>query len=167
VSGPVHTDCIAAEVAIPLGRDARPIILRGVNMKPILTCAIASVFALASFAAQDKAAASKQSKEVQQETKTSTAKKTAKTSTDTVIGKVESYEAGKSIKVTVPGKIVSTKSFDLDSKDATVNVAPNIKVGEWVSVVEKTDNSGHKTVTVKPSPHKGAPESAKTEYNSK
>jgi hypothetical protein len=63
-----------------------------------------------------KAAASKQSKEVQQDTKTMTANKTAKTSTDTVVGKIESYEAGKSIKVTVPGKIVSTKSFDLDGK---------------------------------------------------
>jgi hypothetical protein len=137
-------------------------------MKPILTCAFASVFALASFAAQDKAAASKQSKEVQQETKTTTTNKTAKTSTDAVAGKVESYEAGKSIKVTVPGKIVSTKSFDLDSKDATVNISPNIKVGEWVSVVEKTDANGHKTVTVKPSAHKGMPEAAaKTDHNAK
>src|SRR5512141_1984461 len=106
-------------------------------MKPIQICAIASVFALAAFGAQDKAATSKQSKEVQQETKTTTTNTTAKTSTDTVIGKVESYEAGKSIKVTVPGKIISTKSFDLDSKGQTVNVAPNVKVGGWVSVVEK------------------------------
>ena len=136
-------------------------------MKLIVTCGIVSVFALASFAAQDKATASKQSKEVQQDTKTMTANKTAKTSTDTVVGKVESYEAGKSIKVTVPGKIVSTKSFDLDSKDATVNVAPNLKVGEWVSVVEKTDANGHKTVTVKPSAHKAAPDAVKTEHNSK
>jgi len=136
-------------------------------MKLIVTCAIASVFALASFGAQDKAPASKQSKEVQQDTKTTTANRTAKTSTDTVVGKVESYEAGKSIKVTVPGKIVSTKSFDLDSKDATVNVAPNINVGEWVSVVEKTDNNGHKTVTVKPSAHKAAPDAKKTEHDQK
>jgi hypothetical protein len=136
-------------------------------MKLILTCALVSVFALASFAAQDKATASKQSKEVQQQTKTMTADRTAKTASDTVVGKVESYEAGKSIKVTVPGKIVSTKSFDLDSKDATVNVAPNIKVGEWVSVVEKTDPNGHKTVTVKPSAHKAAADAAKTDHNAK
>lgn len=136
-------------------------------MKPILTCALMSVFALASFAAQDKTSASKQSKEIQQQTKTTTANKTAKTASDTVVGKVESFEPGKSIKVTVPGTIVSTKSFDLDSKDATVNVAPNVKVGEWVSVAEKTDANGHKTVTVKPSPHKGAPQAAKTEHNAK
>src|SRR4030095_10440701 len=132
-------------------------------MKPILTCAVATVFALAAFGAQDKAAASKQSKEVQQGTKTTTANKTAKVSTDTVYGKVESYEPGKSIKVTMPGKIISTKSFALDSKDATVNVAPNVKAGEWVSVVEKTDANGHKTVTVKPSAHKGAPDAKQTE----
>ena len=131
-------------------------------MKPILTCAIASVFALASYAAQDKATASKQSKEVQQETKTTTANKTAKMSTDTVVGKVESYEAGKSIKVTVPGKIMSTKSFDLDSKDATVNVASDVKTGGWVSVVEKADHNGHKTITVKPSSEKGASRVKKT-----
>ena len=58
--------------------------------------------------------------------------------------------------MTVPGKIVTTKSFDLDSKDETVNVSPKIKMGDWVSVVEKTDNSGHKTVTVKPSAHNTA-----------
>ena len=61
-----------------------------------------------------------------------------------------------SIKVTVPGKIVSTKSFDLDAKDTTVNVASDVKTGEWVCAAEATDNNGHKTVTVKPSPHKGA-----------
>jgi biotin carboxyl carrier protein len=125
------------------------------------------LFATALFAAQDKPSAAKQSKEVQQDTKTMTANRTAKTSTDTVYGKVESYEAGKSIKVTVPGTLVSTKSFDLDNKDTTVNVASNVKAGDWVSVVEKTDSNGHKTVTVKPSAHKGAPAANKTEHNGK
>jgi hypothetical protein len=133
-------------------------------MKSILTsaCAVTLLFSAASFAAQDKATASKQSKEVQQDTKTMTANKTTKTSSDTVYGKVESYEPGKSIKVTIPGKIVSTKSFDLDSKDATVNVAADVKAGGWVSVVERTDNNGHKTVTVKPSSEKNASRIKKT-----
>ena len=131
-------------------------------MMAILTCAIAAAFATASFAAQEKPAAPKQSKEVQQETKIVTAYKTAKTSTDTVYGTVESYEPGKSIKVSVPGKVVSTKSFDLDGKDVTANVAPNVKVGEWVAVVEKTDNNGHKTVSVKPSTKKEQSHSKKT-----
>ena len=124
-------------------------------MKTMSVCVISLVLASASFA-QDKGTAAGQSKEVQQETKTTTANKTAKTSTDTVYGKVESYDPGKSIKVTVPGKIITTKSFDLDDKNTTVNVAPTVKTGGWVSVVEKTDSSGHKTVTVKPSSQKRA-----------
>jgi hypothetical protein len=127
-------------------------------MKTILTtaCVISFVFAGAAFTAQDKSTAAKQSKEVQQETKTITGNKTMKTSTDTVYGKVEAYEPGKSIKVTVPGKIMSTKSFDLDDKDTTVNVPANVKIGEWVSIAEKTASNGHKTVTVKPSSEKQA-----------
>jgi hypothetical protein len=124
-------------------------------MKTMTVCVISLVLVSASFA-QDKSTAVKQSKEVQQETKTTTANKTAKTSTDTVYGKVETYEPGKSIKVTVPGKIITTKSFDLDDKNTTVTVAPTVKTGGWVSVVEKTDSNGHKTVTVKPSSQKRA-----------
>ena len=71
-------------------------------------------------------------------------------------GKIESYEPGKSIKVTVPGKIINTKSFDLDDKNATVDAAANLKVGEWVSVAERTDNNGHKTITIKPSSERHA-----------
>jgi hypothetical protein len=125
--------------------------LEEVTMKTILStvCAITLIFGGASLAVgQDKGTAAKQSKEVQQETKTMTPSGTAKTSTDTVYGKVESYEPGKSIKVTVPGKVASTKSFDLDSKNTTANVAPDVKPGEWVKVTEKTDNNGHKTITV-------------------
>jgi hypothetical protein len=46
-------------------------------MKTMIVCVIALVVASASFA-QDKSTAGKQSKEVQQETKTTTANKTAK-----------------------------------------------------------------------------------------
>ena len=122
-------------------------------MKTMSVCVMSLVLASASFA-QDKGTAAGQSKEVQQETKTTTGNKTAKISTDTVYGKVESYDPGKSIKVTVPGKIITTKSFDLDDKNTTVNVAPTVKTGGWVSVVEKTNSNGHKTVTVKPSSQK-------------
>ena len=132
-------------------------------MKTILTtaCAISLVLGATAFA-QDKSTASKQSKEVQQDTKTMTTGKSAKTSTDTVYGKVENYEPGKSINVTVPGKISSTKTFDLSAKDTTVNVASNVKNGEWVSVVEKTDPNGHKTVTVKRSAQKHASRAKRT-----
>src|SRR5712691_10330475 len=100
-------------------------------MKTMTVRAISLVLASASFA-QDKSTAAKQSKEVQQETKTTTANKTAKISTDTVYGKVESYEPNKSIKVTALGKIITTKSFDLDDKNTTVNVVPTVKTGGWV-----------------------------------
>jgi len=125
-------------------------------MNRILTgiCAFALVAGGSSvLAAQDKSTAAKSSKEVQQDTKTMTSGKTTKTSTDVVSGKVERYERGKSLMVTVPGKMSSTKSFDLNSKDETVHMAANLKVGDWVSVREKTDNNGHKTLTVSRTKH--------------
>lgn len=93
--------------------------------------------------------ASDQSTETKQDTSTMTANGTVKGTTDTVNGKVESYDAGKSLKVSVPGKIITSKSFSLNSKDYTYNVAPNLKVGDWVTVTEKTDNKGHKSLTVR------------------
>src|SRR5437763_713711 len=137
-------------------------------MKSLLTfmCAAALACAGSAFAQDqpqdktpsrsDKSAASKQSKEVQQDTKTKTDKNTAKTSSDTVYGKVEALEAGKSLKVTVPGTVSSTKSFDLEGKDITAHVPAGIKVGDWVKVTEKTDNNGHKMVTVQHSNEKTA-----------
>jgi len=125
-------------------------------MKTILTgvCAFALVIAGGSLAAaQDKSTASKSSKETQQDTKTMTANKTSKMSTDVVSGKVETYDPGKSITVTTAGKNSSTKSFDLNSKDETVHMASNVKVGDWVTVREKTAANGHKTLTVSHSKH--------------
>jgi hypothetical protein len=120
-------------------------------------CAGALIFAGTYVAAaQDKSTASKESKEVQQDTKTMTGNRTTKTSSDTVTGKVETYEPGKTLTVTVPGKVVSTKSFSLDTKDWTYHVASNLKPGEWVKVSEKTDNNGHKTLTIQPSANKGS-----------
>ena len=108
----------------------------------------AALMATGIVAASGQSTPAKQSREVQQNTSTSTADRTEKTSSDTVYGKVESYEPGKSIKVSVPGKIINTKSFSLDSKDRTYHVTSNLKPGDWVAVKEKTDANGHKTVTV-------------------
>src|SRR5438270_204055 len=99
----------------------------------------------------DSRAAAQNSKEEKDNSKTVTNSGKTKTDTDTVYGKVEGYEPGKSIKVSVPGTVVTTKSFDLAGSDITANVASNIKVGDWVRVQEKTDNNGHKTVSVTPS----------------
>ena len=124
-------------------------------MKIILAMTTTAFLFVSAMAAADKPAANA-SKEVTQDTKTKTSAGTNKVSTDTVYGKVESYEPGKSITVSVPGTVSTTKSFDLNAKDEAVNVASNVKVGEWVSVREKTDNNGHKTVTVMLSSKKAA-----------
>jgi hypothetical protein len=95
----------------------------------------------------------KGSRETVQETKTTTDSGTTKTSTDTVFGKVEDFVAGKSIKVSTPGTVMTSRSFDLQGKDITSHVSSTIRKGAWVNVVEKTDNNGHKMVNVTPSTH--------------
>jgi hypothetical protein len=103
--------------------------------------------------------ASDQSTETKRDTTTTTANGTVKGTVETVSGKIESYDAGKSLKVSVPGKIITSKSFSLDSKDYTYSVAPNLKPGEWVTVTDKTDSKGRKSLTVKHSKPQSAPAS--------
>ena len=90
----------------------------------------------------------KASKEVVQDIKTTTASGTTKTTIDTGYGKVEAYDQNKSLKMSLPGKLVTSKSFDLTSNHEIMNVAPDLKVGDWVKAQEKTDNNGHKTLTI-------------------
>jgi hypothetical protein len=90
----------------------------------------------------------KASKEVVQEIKTTTDSGTTKSTIDTMYGKVKTYDLKKSMKISLPGKLLTSKSFDLTSKDETINVAPGLKVGDWVKAEEKTDDNGHKTLTV-------------------
>jgi hypothetical protein len=103
--------------------------------------------------AQDKGTAAKESTETQQTTKTITGKKTVKTTSDVVTGRVEKFEARKSMSVTTPGAVSSTKSFALDTKDETYKLPPSLKVGDWVTVRETTDTNGRKTMTVTRSKH--------------
>ncbi len=86
-----------------------------------------------------------------QDTKTTTDSGTYKSHTDQMFGKVEEYQLKKSMKITTPGKSEGTRTIDLTAKDQTTKISPGVKVGDWVSVVEKTDKNGHKTVTIKPS----------------
>ncbi len=120
----------------------------------ISACAAGLLFG-GMLTAADKAA-SNASKEVNQDTKTTTNAGTNKVSTDTVYGKIESYDQNKSMSVSVPGKVSTTKSFDLSTKDETYNVASGLKVGDWVRVREMTDNNGHKTLTVDRSSEKAS-----------
>jgi hypothetical protein len=103
--------------------------------------------------AQDKGTAAKSSSETQQTTKTITGSKTVKTTSDVVAGRVEKFQARKSMSVTIPGTVSSTKSFALNTKNETYNLPPSLKVGDWVTVRETTDNNGHKTMTVTRSKH--------------
>jgi hypothetical protein len=86
---------------------------------------------------------------------TTTDTESMKNMTDTVYGKVEEYEPGKSIKISTPGKSEGTRTYDLSASDTKAHVASNVKVGEWVSVKEKTDNSGKKMLTISRSKHAG------------
>jgi hypothetical protein len=88
--------------------------------------------------------------ETKQETTKSNPAGTKKSSADVIIGKVTDYTEGKSITVEKPKGLKKTRTFDLTGKDVTANVAPGISVGSTVKVVEKTDNDGHKVVTVQP-----------------
>jgi hypothetical protein len=122
------------------------------------SCAAILLFSGGNFASgqNDSKTAAKSSQEEKSSSKTVTNGGTTKTDTDTVYGKVEDFTPGKSIKVSVPGTVITTKSFDLSGKDLTANVASGIKVGDWVRVREKDDNTGHKTGTVSHSSEKAA-----------
>ncbi|HJZ97030.1 MAG TPA: hypothetical protein VKE70_11040 [Candidatus Solibacter sp.] len=90
----------------------------------------------------------KGSTEKVQDTKVTTDAGTTKTSTDTLTGKVEEFQPSKSITVTTPGKVESTRTIDLTGKNLTAHVAAGVKAKDWVTVTTKTDRDGHKTITV-------------------
>ncbi len=81
-------------------------------------------------------------------TKTKDASGTTKMKTHMATGTVKDFDSGKKITVTTANK--KDRSFDLDDKDTTYDVDSSVAVGQKVRVSEKTDGSGHKTVTVKP-----------------
>jgi hypothetical protein len=122
---------------------------------------IAGMFIWCANAPAQNTKPSEQSSEVNQQTKTSTNSGTNKATTDTVFGKVEDFEAGKSIKVSVPGKIITSKTFDLSGKDLTAHVPSSVKVGDWVRVRETDESNGHKVVTVSHSTESAAEKAEK------
>jgi hypothetical protein len=71
----------------------------------------------------------------------------ATSKTQSYLGTVKEFEAGKSIKVQLGKK---TRSFSLDSKSVITTVDPAIAVGSKVKVVQTTDTNGNKTLTVNP-----------------
>ena len=74
---------------------------------------------------------------------------TTKTKTETVVGTVKAYEAGKSIKVTGPKSKVY--SFDLTDMAA---LKTEVSVGERVKVTFTKSDNGDKVTTILAYPHK-------------
>ncbi|HEY7336012.1 MAG TPA: hypothetical protein VH639_14080 [Bryobacteraceae bacterium] len=66
-----------------------------------------------------------------------------------VAGTVKSFDPGKSIDVEVNG--VSHK-YDLSKTDTLYNISPDVKAGSNVMIMETTDNSGKKAVTIDVAP---------------
>ena len=119
--------------------------------KVLLTVLSAALLAASAAVADDqKKDPSANSVEQTNQTATTTSSGTIKNKTETVIGEVKSYEPGKSIEVSVPGKVIKNRTFDLDAKDTVAKVDPAVAVGSRVKVMQKTDNNGHKTVDVEP-----------------
>ena len=110
-----------------------------------------ALLAAGAYAADDqKRDPSQNSVEQTHQTSTTTSSGTVKDKTETVIGEVKSYQPGKSIEVSVPGKIIKNRTFDLDARDTVAKVDPAIAVGSRVKIMLKTDDNGHKTLDVEP-----------------
>jgi hypothetical protein len=62
-----------------------------------------------------------------------------------MMGTVKSFDPGRSIDVEVNGR---SYKYDLSKTDALYNINPEVKAGSNVTIVESTDNSGKKTVTI-------------------
>jgi pimeloyl-ACP methyl ester carboxylesterase len=70
----------------------------------------------------------------------------AKMKTETVVGTVKEYEAGKKIKISGPGD--KSYSFDLDKKDQAARVDGSIAVGQMAKVEYQKADDGSEVVNV-------------------
>jgi hypothetical protein len=66
-----------------------------------------------------------------------------------MIGMVKSFDPGKTLEVEVNG---ASHKYDLSKADTLYNISPEVKAGSNVTILETTDNSGKKTVTIEPAP---------------
>jgi uncharacterized OB-fold protein len=82
-------------------------------------------------------------------TKSSSPTATTKTKTETVVGTVKEYEAGKSIKVTGP----KSKDYSFDLTDMSVQKKA-VTVGERVKVTFTKSDNGDKATTIVAYPRK-------------
>lgn len=85
--------------------------------------------------------------EAKTETKAETADGTVKTGTETVVGTVTAFEAGKKIEVMTAEK--KSRSFRLDATDTAASVDAGVIVGSRVRVTEQTGSDKARRVTVR------------------
>ncbi len=112
------------------------------NRKVFVSAALSCLLVAAPAAfAQDKPM------EKTDEKKVTTTEGTVKSKDHTVVGTVQTYTAGKKIKVLVGKK---THSFVLDSKSIKTSVDPSVAVGSKVKVVESKNAEGTKTLSITP-----------------
>ena len=83
-----------------------------------------------------------------QDQQTSSKSSTGTNAPTALTGTVKSYDAGKSIEIDAQGK---NQKFDLAKSDTTYTISPDVRVGSEVSVMERTDATGHKMVSIEPS----------------
>jgi len=114
-------------------------------MKPIAGAAIAVCFLVGGSAAAQNAQP-EQKVHTETSTKHTGPGPDVKTKTETVIGTVKEYEAGKKIKLSGPAD--KTYSFDLDDKNEATKVEGTIAVGQMAKVVYHKADDGHEVVTV-------------------
>lgn len=96
----------------------------------------------------DSTASGSTATESKSTTKTKSPSGTTKTKSHSATGTVKEFESGKKLVVTTANK--KNRSWDLDDKDTTYDVDSTIAVGSKVSVLEKTDADGKKSVSVSP-----------------
>jgi hypothetical protein len=83
------------------------------------------------------------------ETKVDTASGTVSAKTETIVGTVTVFEAGKKLEVMTGEK--KMHSYSLDNKDIVFSIEGNPAVGKHVTVVEQTGDDKIHRVTVTPS----------------
>ena len=85
--------------------------------------------------------------EAKSESKVETPSGTVKAKTETIVGTVTFFDAGKKIEVMTGEK--KTHSFNLDEKDVTYSVDGSVAVGKRVTVTDETGDDKVHRVTVK------------------
>ena len=88
--------------------------------------------------------------EAKSETTVETASGTVSAQTETIVGTVTAYTAGKSLEVLTGEK--TTHSVRLDDKDIVFSIDGNVEVGKHVTVIHETGSDKVHRVTVKLAP---------------